>query len=234
MLVAFLHCHRRSSSWGCRPPRSSAARARASRRRRPPKRRRLSIEMLPAELHEGQAAALVVRSAGADSIVVESESGIDRYWSHGSELRATITPDFGDAVPVMRYAGEYQGRRLDLLRKRARIVACRRGRCTEYVHEIPVRLPERNRRSVALSAGYSSVFARRSILGADRTVLFKEVLTSGVWAAAGRVGRRRLERAGPGFRRWRRARRVTRCSANAQGRWRGAVLRNRRARGDGA
>jgi hypothetical protein len=149
----------------------------------------VDVEMMPAELHEGQSAELVVRSAGADSILFESANGLDRYWIAGPELRAVITPDFGEAAPVLRYAGERDGRLLDLLRKPARIAVCRRGRCAEHYHEVLVRLPERNRRSVALTAGYSSVFARRSILGANRTVLLKEALTGGVgtmhgeWAA---------------------------------------------------
>ena len=145
----------------------------------------LQVEMLPAEMQEGQSAELIVRSPGADSIVFESANRVDRYWTRGPELRATIAPDFGDPAPVLRYAARRDGVLLDRLQKPARIVVCRRGRCAEHYHEIPVRLPERNRRSVALTAGYSSVFARRSILGAYRTVLFKEVLTSGVWTLRG-------------------------------------------------
>ena len=163
----------------CGMPSSPAAPAPA------PEAAPVAIEMLPGELHEGQPAMVVVRSPGADSILLESINGLDRYWVHGPELRALLTTDFGDAVPVERYAVVHAGRRLDLLRKPARIAACRRGRCIEVMHEIPVRLPERNGRSVALSAGYSSVFARRSILGARRTVLFREVLTSGVLTARG-------------------------------------------------
>jgi hypothetical protein len=155
--------------------------------------------MLPDVVRDGQPALLVVRSAGADSIVLESGNGVDRYWSHGPELRATIGADFGDAVPVMRYAVERDGRHLDLLKKPVRIAVCRRGRCTEHAHEIPVRLPERNRRSVALSAGYSSVFARRSILGAGRTVLFKEALTSGVLTARGEMAAGRWNAQAQGF-----------------------------------
>jgi hypothetical protein len=145
----------------------------------------VEVEMLPAELGEGQSGELVVRSAGADSIVFESLNGVDRYWTAGPELRAVIAPDFGDPAPLLRYADHRDGRLLDLLKKPARIAVCRRGRCSEHYHEIAQRLPERNRRSVALTAGWSSVFARRSILGADRTVLFKEALTSGVWAMHG-------------------------------------------------
>ena len=145
----------------------------------------VEVELMPAELHEGQAGELVVRSAGADSIVFESLNGVDRYWSHGAELRAVITPDFGDRAPSLRYAGHRDGQLLDVLRKPARIAVCRLGRCAEHYHEVVVRLPERNRRSGALTAGWSSVFARRSILGANRTVLFKDAPTSGIWTMHG-------------------------------------------------
>ena len=145
----------------------------------------ITIEMQPAELREGQPVELVVRSPGADSIVLESLNGVDRYWTAGPELRAVVAADFGDPSPVARYAGHRDGRLLDLLKKPARIAVCRMGRCSEHYHEIPLRLPERNARSVALTAGWSSVFARRSILGAGRTVVFKEALTSGVWAMQG-------------------------------------------------
>ena len=49
----------------------------------------VELELLPAEIQDGRPAALVVRSPGADSIVFESANGVDRYWSHGSELRNT-------------------------------------------------------------------------------------------------------------------------------------------------
>ena len=62
-----------------------------------------------------------------------------------------------------------------------------------------MRLPERNARSVALSAGWSSVFARRSLLGANRTVLLREVLTSGVWNVQGEWAAGRWNAQAAGF-----------------------------------
>lgn len=150
-----------------------------------PAPRPLEIRLVPAVLSEGQSGELVVSSPDADSIVVESLNRVDRYWDRGPELRAVIAPDFGDAAPMERYAAERGGDVLDLLKKPVRIAVCRLGRCTEHYFEIPVRLPQRNGRSVALSAGWNSTFARRSILGAGRTVLFKEVLTSGIWELQG-------------------------------------------------
>ena len=164
-----------------------------------PEPQRVEVEIQPAVLQDGQWAELVVRSPGADSIVFQSLNGVDRYWTSGPELRAVIGSDFGDATPVARYAEHRGGRLLDVLKKPARIAVCRLGRCTEHYHEIAVQLPERNRRSVALTAGWSSVFARRSILGADRTVLFKEVLTSGVWSVQGEWASGRWNAQAQGF-----------------------------------
>jgi hypothetical protein len=136
-------------------------------------------------LYAGQRSELVVRSPGADSLVFESENGVDVYWSADSVLRASLASDFGDAEPAQRYAPSYRGRALSLLKKPVRITACRRGRCREFHHEIAVKLPERNDRSVAVTAGWSSVFARRSVRGANRTVLFEDALNSGVWSVQG-------------------------------------------------
>ena len=159
----------------------------------------ITVEMLPGELREGQPAELVIRSPGADSIVFQSLNGVDLYWTAGPELHAVISPDFGDTLAQTRYAGYRDGRLLDRLIKPARIAVCRRGRCTEHYHEIPLRLPEQNARSVALTAGWSSVFARRSILGAGRTVVFKEALTSGVWAMQGEWASGRWNAQAQGF-----------------------------------
>lgn len=145
----------------------------------------VTVAMSTPYLMAGQPAQVVVRSPGADSIALMSENGVDLFWSAGPVLTTTITADFGDREPVERYAGHWHGQTLDLLKKPARVTACRRGRCREFRHDIAVRLPERNGRSVALAAGWSSVFARRSIRGANRTVLFEEVLNSGVWEVQG-------------------------------------------------
>jgi hypothetical protein len=69
--------------------------------------------------------------------------------------------------------------------KPVRIAVCRKGSCQEVHHEIAVKLPVRNQRVVAVTAGWSSVFARRTIRGGDRTVLFEDALTSGVWSLQG-------------------------------------------------
>jgi hypothetical protein len=145
----------------------------------------VTVRLEPAVPSAGQPVELTVESPAADSIVVESENGLDRYWSAGPVLHAELSSDFGDSLPVSRFAARWQGRLLSRYLKPARIRVCRAGRCTEHYHEIPIRLPEANHRTVALTAGYNTVFARRSLLGSRSTVLFREALSSGIWSAQG-------------------------------------------------
>jgi hypothetical protein len=145
----------------------------------------IEIQMTPGVILAGQRAEVVIRSSGADSLVLQSENGVDRYWSADSVLRVWLPADFGDPAHAIRYAPEWKGRTLPYLKKAVRITACRAGRCREFHHEIAVKLPERNQRVVAVAAGWSSVFARRTIRGGGRTVLFQDALTSGVWSLQG-------------------------------------------------
>jgi hypothetical protein len=145
----------------------------------------VELQMTPTVVYVGQRTQVVVSSPGADSIAFESENGLDRYWSADSVLTVWLTSDFGDPEPVSRYAPTRNGQVLAYLKKPVRIAACRLGRCREFRHEIAVKLPERNERVVAVTAGWSSVFARRSIRGANRTVLFEDALNSGVWSLQG-------------------------------------------------
>jgi hypothetical protein len=145
----------------------------------------VELRMTPTVMYSGQRTQVVVRSAGADSIAFESENGLDRFWSKDSVLTVWLSSDFGEVRPVSRYAPTRNGQVLAYLKKPVRITACRLGRCRRFHHEIAVRLPERNERVVAVTAGWSSVFARRSIRGANRTVLFEDALSSGVWSLQG-------------------------------------------------
>lgn len=145
----------------------------------------VTVRLEPAVPSSGQAAELTIESPTADSIAFASDNGLDRYWSAGPILRTELTSDFGDSVPVPRYATRWQGQLLARYLKPARITVCHRGSCREHYHEIPLRLPEANHRTVALTAGYSAVFARRSLVGSHSAVLFREVLSSGIWSAEG-------------------------------------------------
>lgn len=145
----------------------------------------LEVRMTPTVIYAGQRAQVLVRSPGADSIALESENGLDRYWSADSVLSVSLGSDFGEVAAGERFAQEWRGRSLPYLRKPVRIASCRQGRCRTYYHELTVRLPEHNQRVVAVTAGWSSVFARRTIRGGNRTVLFQDALTSGVWSLQG-------------------------------------------------
>ncbi|MEO6057631.1 MAG: hypothetical protein ABIQ49_12395 [Gemmatimonadales bacterium] len=143
----------------------------------------VTVRLEPAIPAAGQSAELTVTSPGADSIVLASENGLDRYWTTSGVLRAHLTSDFGDSVPTGRYAVRWGGELLSRLNKPALITVCREGRCREFYHQLPVRLPEANHRTVALTAGYDAVFARRSLVGSHSTVLFREALSSGILSA---------------------------------------------------
>jgi hypothetical protein len=139
------------------------------------------LRMRPAVLHNGLQTVVTVESPGSDSIALESGNGVDRYWTTGPVLRAPLSAGFGDSVPRVESAVRWHGRLLDHLVKPARIVACRARQCREFYHEFPVQLYERNRRKVALTAGWSTVFARRAVTGERESVLFKEALNNTVW-----------------------------------------------------
>ena len=106
---------------------------------------------------------LSVTSPSADSIVVSSANGLDRYSATGAMLQASLQPDFGDSVPVMRYAARHEGRLLNVVKKPVKVEVCRRHSCQSYYHELSIMLPERNRRSVALTGGWSTNFSQRAI-----------------------------------------------------------------------
>jgi hypothetical protein len=144
----------------------------------------VTLRLEPALPSAGQAAEVTHTAPGADSQVVASAHGLDRYWGTGDRLQARLTGDFGDSVPESRYAVRWRGTLLARLQKPAVITVCRQGRCADLYTELPVQLPEANHRTVALTAGYDAVFARRSLLGSRRTVLFREALSRGIWSAA--------------------------------------------------
>ena len=145
----------------------------------------VELRMTPTVLYSGGRTQVVIRSPGADSIDFQSENGVDRYWRADSVLTVWLGPEFGEIEPTDRYAPTYNGQVLAYFKKPVRISACRLGHCREFRHEIAVKLPEHNERVVALTAGYSTVFARRTIRGANRTVFLQDALNSGVWSLNG-------------------------------------------------
>jgi hypothetical protein len=145
----------------------------------------VQVRMRPALPHAGQVADLEVESPMADSIVLESANGLDRYSTAGPLLRVRLGAGFGDTANAVPSAVRWKGRLLDLEKRPATIRTCRQRRCREFYHEIPLQLSEQNQHSVSLTAGWSSVFARRAITGGNRTVLFREALNSGIWTVQG-------------------------------------------------
>jgi hypothetical protein len=159
----------------------------------------VDMRIEPAVLNSGQAATVVVRSPSADSIAIESENGVDRYWTRGPRLETVLSADFGDRTPVRRYAERRDDVLLDRLRKPATISVCKRGSCRRFYHEFEVRLPERNQRTVALTGGWSTVFARRTVTGQNRAALFQEALSSGVFSLEGELAARAWSAKAQGF-----------------------------------
>lgn len=142
----------------------------------------MDLRMEPSVLLSGQGTVVEVRSPSADSIAIESENGVDLYWGGGPRLTARLSSEFGERTPVRRYAERRDGILLDRLKKPATISVCRLGDCRRFYHEFEVRLPERNQRTVALTGGWSTVFARRTVTALNRAALFQEALSSGVFS----------------------------------------------------
>jgi hypothetical protein len=141
----------------------------------------VELTITPAIAHPGTSVLVSVASATADSILLESPGGLDRYWIQGSKLRARVQSDFGDSIPGTRYAVREHGRLFDRLQKPMRVVVCRKGDCKQYYHELPVQLEERNERSVAITGGWSTEFTKRAVTGRDKSVLLKDALSHTVW-----------------------------------------------------
>ena len=141
----------------------------------------VDFTITPAVVHAGGSVQVKVESAAADSIALESEGGLDRYWTTGSTLRVRLQSDFGDSLSGMRYAVRQNGRLFDVLKKPMKVVVCRKNSCREYYHELAVQLPERNERSVAVTGGWSTAFTKRAVTERNKSVLLKEALNHTVW-----------------------------------------------------
>ena len=159
----------------------------------------LELTITPAVIQSGGSAQVKVVSPSADSISIESLNGLDRYWATGSQLRARVDSDFGDSVPSSGFAVRQQGKLFDVLKKPMKVVVCRKNNCREYFHEIPVQLPERNERSVAVTGGWSTAFAKRAVTSRDKSVLLKEALNHTVWNVQAELATGRLNARLHGF-----------------------------------
>ena len=159
----------------------------------------VELTVTPDVAQEGGSVQIKVASPSADSISVESIGGLDRYWDNGSTLDARIGSDFGDTVTSTRYAVREHGRLFDVLKKPMKVVVCRKSRCSDYYHELAVRLPERNEHSVAVTGGWSTAFTKRAVTGRDKSILLKEALNHTVWNIQAEVATGRLSGRVQGF-----------------------------------
>lgn len=141
----------------------------------------VELTITPEMAQAGGSVQVSVSSSAADSIGILSADGKDRYWGSGNTLHARLASDFGDTLPELRYAVRQNGRLFNILKKPMMVMVCRRNTCNEYVHELPVQLPERNERSVAVTAGWSTAFTKRAVTARDKSVLLKEALNHTVW-----------------------------------------------------
>ena len=141
----------------------------------------VELTMTPAVVPAGSSVQVQVVSPSADSILIESDGGIDRYWDTGGSLRARLQSDFGDTLSETRFAVRQNGRLFDVFKKPMKVVVCRKNTCQEYFHELAVQLPERNERSVAVTGGWSTAFTKRAVTARDKSVLLKEALNNTVW-----------------------------------------------------
>jgi len=159
----------------------------------------IEVTITPAVIQAGGSAEVKVVSPSADSISIESPNGLDRYWGTGSQLRATIESDFGDNRPPLAYAIRENGKLFDVLKKPMKVVVCRKSACREYYREIPVQLPERNERSVAVTGGWSTAFTKRAVTTREKSVLLNEALSHTVWNIQAELATGRLSGRLQGF-----------------------------------
>ncbi|HEV7365512.1 MAG TPA: hypothetical protein VGN76_06670 [Gemmatimonadales bacterium] len=159
----------------------------------------IEFTVTPNPIQSGGWADVQVVSASADSIAIESDNGLDRYWNTGPKLSARIDSDFGDSIPQVQYAVREHGRLLDVLKKPVKIVVCRQNSCREYDRELSVQLPERNERSVAITGGWSTAFTRRAVTSSSKAVLLREALNHTVWNVQAELAKGRLSARLGGF-----------------------------------
>lgn len=124
----------------------------------------------PAVARSGGSLHVSVTSPNADSIVLRSANGLDRYSAVGSALRVSLPGNFGDDAPETRFALRSHGRLLNILKKPLNVFVCRNQICRSYYHELSVLLPEQNRRRIAVTGGWSTAFSTRAFGGTDLPV----------------------------------------------------------------
>jgi hypothetical protein len=141
----------------------------------------VELTVTPGVVQAGASVQLEVVSPSADSILVESVGGLDRFSDTGGNLSAKLPSDFGETRSETRFAVRQNGRLFNVLKKPMKVSVCRENTCREYFHELAVQLPERNIRSVAVTGGWSTAFTKRAVTARDKSVLLKEAINHTVW-----------------------------------------------------
>jgi hypothetical protein len=159
----------------------------------------VELTVTPGVIHAGSAVELQVVSPSADSILIESVGGLDRYSETGGSLSARLQSDFGDTDSETRFAVRQNGRLFNVLKKPMKVSVCQKNICREYFHELAVQLPERNVRSVAVTGGWSTAFAKRAVTARDKSVLLKEAINHTVWNVQAELAKGRLSARLQGF-----------------------------------
>jgi hypothetical protein len=131
----------------------------------------VKLRMTPATVPRAGVMQFRVTTPNADSIQIRSADGLDRYTGRGRELEVYLPSNFGDSTALARYAVRASGHLLNVLKKPVIVKVCRESNCREYYHELLVRLPEHNRRQIALSGGWSTAFTRQALKNPGRHLL---------------------------------------------------------------
>lgn len=124
---------------------------------------------------------LRITTPNADSIEIRSADGFERYSGKGASLQVSLPSTFGDSTPLARYAVRRNGHLFDVFKKPMYVTVCRNRNCREYYHELAVRLPEQNRRRVAVTAGWRTALSDRAVENSGRDLVSHDPPNHSVW-----------------------------------------------------
>lgn len=145
------------------------------------------ITITPAIVPSDGFGVIRISDPGADSIALETVNGVEHLSVRKPVLTIRINGSFGQLRDTASYAVRGRGVLFDVVKRPIKITTCRQRQCREYYHVVTFRLPERNERSVALTAGLSTGFTRRAITGENRSVLLREALNNSLWSMQAEV-----------------------------------------------
>jgi hypothetical protein len=148
---------------------------------------RPQLTVTPAVIPSDGAGVIRIIAPGADSVALESGSGVDRYSRRGNMMTVRVTGHFGELSAETHYAVRERGMLFDVVKRPIKVTACRQRQCVDYYETLTIKLPERNERSVALTGGWATAFTRRAITGENKSVLLREALNNSLWSLQAEV-----------------------------------------------